>query len=37
MSDVLRDALDELIPPFDEPRDWQRLVRRAATQTRRRR
>lgn len=37
MSDVLRDALDELIPSFDEPRDWQRLVRRASTQTRRRR
>jgi hypothetical protein len=37
VSDALRDALDELIPRSDEPRDWQELVRRSSTQTSRRR
>lgn len=36
-TDALREALDELIPPFNEPRHWQGLVRRASTQKRRRR
>jgi hypothetical protein len=37
MSDALRGALDQLIPSSDEPREWQRLVRRASARTRRRR
>jgi hypothetical protein len=37
MNDVLRDALDELIPPVPEPREWEHVVRRASAQTRRRR